>query len=236
MLLAPVVFASLLSATMVSCPQDKPKFEMATYQFALFVDGPKKGQLSKEQAGKLQAEHLNRLQELWESRKALVVGPVMNGGPLRGVVVFDLAKKEEAEKIMAADPFVKAGELAYEVRPWLAGKNYMLKGPEFLDLEPVWLGVLKRPADAPTVTKEEGAKIQEGHMANINKMAEEGALLLAGPFLEDTPWRGLFIFKNLPKEKVLELAGRDPAIKARRLELEVFKWLSAKGSWKQPKQ
>ena len=42
---------------------------------------------------------------------------------------------------------------------------------------------------------EETKKIQEGHMANINRLAETGKLVLAGPFVDGGDRRGVFIFK-----------------------------------------
>ena len=38
------------------------------------------------------------------------------------------------------------------------------------------------------------AKIQEGHMANINRLYYEGKLKVAGPFGDDGDWLGIFIF------------------------------------------
>jgi hypothetical protein len=37
--------------------------------------------------------------------------------------------------------------------------------------------------------------IQEGHMANIRKMADTGKLIVAGPFSDNGELRGVFIFK-----------------------------------------
>lgn len=234
MLLASFSLAILLSGPIQAPQQEKPKFEMATFQFVILRPGPKEKSLKAEDKAKMQMEHLKRLQELWESREALVAGPVTGNPEVRGIAILDVRTKEEGVAIMKDDPFVRAGALVAEVRPWLAGKDVVKKGPQFMDLQPMWLGLLKRPKDAPTLTKEKGEEIQAGHMANINKMAAEGALVWAGPFLEDTPLRGMFLFYGLPKGRIEELANRDPAIKAHRLELELMPWHTPKGSWPEP--
>lgn len=73
-------------------------------------------------------------------------------------------------------------------------------------------------------------EIQEGHMAHINKMAEDGYLSIAGPFGHDGEYRGILIF-NVPTEKETRaLVEQDPAFKSGRLSYEVYPWWGAKGS------
>ena len=73
------------------------------------------------------------------------------------------------------------------------------------------------------------AKIQEGHMANINKMAESGKLQIAGPFGDDGNWRGIFIFDAATEEEVKELLKDDPAIQSGRLAYEIHPWWTMPG-------
>ena len=75
------------------------------------------------------------------------------------------------------------------------------------------------------------AKIQEGHMANINKMAESGKLQIAGPFGDDGNWRGIFIFDVATEEEVKELLKDDPAIQSGRLAFEIHPWWTMSGGW-----
>ncbi len=53
-------------------------------------------------------------------------------------------------------------------------------------------------------------------------MAEEGKLVLAGPFYGDI--RGIYIFDVDTIEEAKELTETDPAIKAGSLEMELIKW------------
>ena len=67
-------------------------------------------------------------------------------------------------------------------------------------------------------------KLQEGHMANMQKMYYDGKLKVAGPFGDDGNWRGIFIFDCQSKEEVEQLLKGDPAIIAGRLSYEIHPW------------
>lgn len=73
-------------------------------------------------------------------------------------------------------------------------------------------------------TQEESNKLQRAHLDNISKLAEEGKLVLAGPFLNDGDLRGIYIFNVTTEEEALELVKTDPAIEAGSLVMELIPW------------
>ena len=76
-----------------------------------------------------------------------------------------------------------------------------------------------------TASKEESKKLFEGHMANIGKLAKEGKLVVAGPFMKnDRNYRGIYIFNVETIEEAKALVATDPAIKANLFEAELTPW------------
>lgn len=72
--------------------------------------------------------------------------------------------------------------------------------------------------------QETAMELQRAHMDNINRMAEEGSLVVAGPFLDNGQIRGIYIFDVESIEEARELTETDPAVQAGRLEMELHPW------------
>jgi uncharacterized protein YciI len=97
-----------------------------------------------------------------------------------------------------------------------------------------YMGFLSRgPAWTAEVTDQTRA-LQEAHLANIRRLAEDGRLLIAGPFAydetdTDQSLRGIFIFDTETRAEAEELARTDPAVRAGRLAIRVVPWYGPYG-------
>lgn len=85
--------------------------------------------------------------------------------------------------------------------------------------------------DAPTLTEAEENALQDAHMDHLAKLHEAGHLLAAGPLLGDPnrKFRGLSILRVGPEE-ARALKEQDPAVRAGRYRIEVYRWIVPRGA------
>jgi uncharacterized protein YciI len=77
------------------------------------------------------------------------------------------------------------------------------------------LCILKTGPRDGEIKGKEREEIFAGHFANINRLADEGKLAVAGPFgKNDKSYRGLYIFNVASVEQAEALVVLDPAVKA----------------------
>jgi uncharacterized protein YciI len=227
---AVVLLLAAESAAAQEQPAARPADEMAVTQLALLPTAAKAKYLGEREVQAIQEGHLRYVRELIDGGKVLLEGPIHESGTLRSVMVLDVPTVAEAEALLAKDPWVAAGQLVAEIHPWWSAKG-LLRKPARIDRPALcYLGLLKRPADAPDLPKEEREQIQKGHMANIERMAASKDLAIAGPMGDDTALRGIFIFWTTDAARIRELVAADPAVKAGRLKLELFPWYVPDGA------
>ncbi|SIQ03549.1 Uncharacterized conserved protein YciI, contains a putative active-site phosphohistidine [Chryseobacterium sp. RU37D] len=70
------------------------------------------------------------------------------------------------------------------------------------------------------------ADLMKGHLANISKLADEGKVVVAGPFLEKNKenYRGMFIFNTKSKEEAEQWVKTDPAVQTGVFNYEILPW------------
>lgn len=80
--------------------------------------------------------------------------------------------------------------------------------------------------DKPDLPKEKIDSIQRAHLANLDKLYNQGKLMIAGPF---EGGGGLVILNVSTKDEAEMLIKNDPAVSADRLKYRIKGWWTAKG-------
>ncbi len=92
-------------------------YGMKSYVMAFLKKGSNRD-LDEEETEKLQRAHLDNIGKMAEAGKLVLAGPFFDDGDLRGIYIFDVETVEEARKLTATDPAIKAGSLIMELKQW----------------------------------------------------------------------------------------------------------------------
>jgi len=74
-------------------------------------------------------------------------------------------------------------------------------------------------------------KIQAAHMANINRLAKEGKLIMAGPIGSEDNLRGIFLMNCADSAEVENFVRTDSAVITGRLIMKYYPWWVEKGKY-----
>jgi uncharacterized protein YciI len=196
---------------------------MATYQLVALKPGPEAPKLGNTTEGnKLVAAHVQYMYKLAGEGTYAAAGPFLDGLDISGVIVVK-ATAERAKEIVAADPAVKAGMFTAEVASFMAPEGWFGKWAPFGKFEKVFFGFLvngpNRGQDAETARR-----LQAEHLAYMEGQANEGKLVLAGPFTTEGERRGIVVYRVADEAEARKRGEGDPMIKAGRLALELHPW------------
>jgi uncharacterized protein YciI len=180
----------------------------------------------------LQEGHIANLGAMWEKGLLLASGPIGDGGPLRGMLIFNGDDRTAIERSLAEDPLVKAGRLQVSLTRWMgpAGigadyKKWAADNPGAPDRMRTYQLVLMRarPKALPMTPDE-----QRAHLLHMDAMAKAGHLVSAGPMLEPGELAGIFVFATDGPEAE-RLAASDPAVKSGKMTVARHPWMVAEG-------
>ena len=98
------------------------------------------------------------------------------------------------------------------------------------EMKQYWLVLLfsgsQRSQDTATA-----AKIQKAHINNIERLAAEGKIIMAGPMGDKGNLRGIFIMDGKDSTEIAGHIKIDSAIVTGRLRFEIHPWWTAKGKY-----
>ena len=101
-------------------------------------------------------------------------------------------------------------------------------GPGGWEMTTYYVGFLYRGEKWTPEETPETKKLQEAHLANIQRLGAEGKLVIAGPFTDNGDLRGLYVFRASSANEAKTFVESDPAVKAGRLRFELHPWYAAK--------
>jgi uncharacterized protein YciI len=85
--------------------------------------------------------------------------------------------------------------------------------------------VILKTGSNTTADKETKSQLFRGHMDNIERLVNEGKLIIAGPLgKNEKNYRGIFILNVKTVEEAAALVATDPAIKEKLLDVELYPW------------
>lgn len=125
--------------------------------------------------------------------------------------------KYEVENIDAQPTEANQSDISYDAQ--LAEEA----GADEYGMKSYVMAFLKRGPNRPTDSIERAA-LQKAHMQNIGNLAEQGKLILAGPFLDDGEIRGIYLFDTPSVDSARAYTETDPAIQHGSLVMELVPW------------
>ncbi len=128
MLLPLVLAAALLAPQDAPSPAPKPAApppNLEAYQLVILQRPEHPRDYPQDKLEEIQKAHLAHLRELATAGKLLVAGPLDDQPDprMRGIEIFRVGSLEEAKRLAADDPAVKAGRLEPVVMTWLTEKG-----------------------------------------------------------------------------------------------------------------
>jgi uncharacterized protein len=101
-------------------------YGMRKFVIAFLFAGDRVSEYSSEERAEIQKGHMANITKLAEMEKLILAGPFFGNDAMRGIFVFDVDSKEEAEKLTNTDPAVIAGVLRMELKEWYGSAALMM--------------------------------------------------------------------------------------------------------------
>ncbi|MES2701269.1 MAG: YciI family protein [Bacteroidota bacterium] len=132
--LAALTLLSAFSTTAQQKDAAKPRtfkmgeYTMKQYYFVMLIKGPRRDEVKDTAAiNRLQEGHMANMDRMAKMGKLMTAGPFGDDGNWRGIFILDCETEQEAKDLLATDPMIKAGRLAYEMHPWWTAMNAVFK-------------------------------------------------------------------------------------------------------------
>ena len=212
----------LLLASALSHAQDH---KLVQFQMAIMKKGPKWQATNEQERNSILRQHFANVVSLLDSGRAIIAGPFGDDTDVAGIFILRAPSATEAKAWVDVDPAVKAGLLISEMHPWWSEDVFKTaKMP--LKFSTVYFAFLKKGPNRKGGDDKtpEIQELQKAHIANIERLAKLGKIIVAGPFGDNGDLRGIFVFRVASLREAQDLCATDPMIKIGRLVVELHPW------------
>ena len=224
--------AIILACAAGATAQIQPEYDMGKMQMVFLSRSTEWKPKDSADKTRIEKNHRDYITDLIKTGKCALEGTVPADDFLYEILVFKTESIDEARSLVNAFPGVKAGMLKTDVVSWYAARNFILRPDDPIVQSHYIFGLLLHGPNWTAEQTDQSRRIQAGHMANINRLAELGKLVLAGPFFDGGEKAGVFIFKVDSIEEAKGLTDSDPAVIAGRLKIELHHWSVPRGMLK----
>lgn len=111
-----------------------------------------------------------------------------------------------------------------------AGKQAAKRTVDTPRMKQYWLVTLLKGTNR-THNKETAARIQKAHLSNMDRLAKEGFIVMAGPMGYDRDLRGILIIDAKDSASVATMVKTDSAVITGRLRFEIHPWWTQTGTY-----
>lgn len=209
------VVAGLLIAAVSGCASSG---NTADYVFVYLKTGPQSGKKTPEESQAIFKGHMANMHRLADEKKLVVAGPFdkPHDPSWRGIFVMDVASVEEARKLVATDPGVKAEVFTPELHPFKAPAALR----DTLELEKAQTAAqASRPAGEPPanvrgyvmLTARDGRRASQA----LEKSGLAGKVIWSGRFGDAKQGGGVLVLDETSAAEVeaaIKRAGADPGV------------------------
>lgn len=93
-----------------------------------------------------------------------------------------------------------------------------------------WFVLYTTGDDTTRLDSATSAELLQQHLAHQGEQAARGLIQVAGPFGDNSTWRGLLLYDCETKDEVEGYLRQDPFVKRGKLNYEVHPWYGAVGT------
>jgi len=226
LLLIFIVTCFFVATPLIEAQQkEEPKSKLVQFHMAIVKKGPKWSDAKTPEVTRIHQQHFGYVMSLLDSGKAIIAGPLGDDTGILGIFIFRAKSAEEAKAWADEDPATRAGFHVNEMHPWWS-QDIFKKASSPLKLNTVYLAFLNRGPNRKEGDGEtpEVQELQKAHIANIERLAKLGKIVVAGAFGDDGNLRGIFVFRVGSLQEAQDLCATDPMIKIGRLTVELHPW------------